>query len=43
MVIKKSVTFTTKCCDKYGNCNKYWKVRDHFHFTGKYRDVSHGF
>ena len=36
MLVKKYVTFAIKCYDKYANCNKYRKVKDDCHFTGKY-------
>ena len=34
---------TTHICKKQFNTDKqkYYKVRDHFHYTGKYRGVAH--
>ena len=33
--------FNKKFEHKYSNCKNYWKVKDHCHYTGKYRGAAH--
>ena len=42
ILMKQTVTFAKKRFeDKYTNDKKYCRVRDHWHYIGKYRDAAH--
>ena len=45
MKMQKSVIFVKKIKNKFGNIylkdKKYYKVRDHCHYTGEYEGASH--
>ena len=42
ILMKQTVTFAKKRFeDKYTNDKKYCRVRDNWHYIGKYRDAAH--